>query len=106
MSNALTLLLARRVDLKTVSAVLGHSTISPTANTYAAVLPSLASDAMTRLGALLTTDGPQLREQDVSTGRIQPQVGAKKAYLDLDLLEVTPGIEPGVVVLQVGHVCS
>ncbi len=48
-----TLLLASGVDLKTVSAILGHSTISLTANTYAAVLPSLAADAMARLGALL-----------------------------------------------------
>ncbi|HUY08374.1 MAG TPA: site-specific integrase [Candidatus Dormibacteraeota bacterium] len=52
-----TLLLASGVDLKTVSAVLGHSTISLTANTYAAVLPSLAAGAMTRLGALLTAAG-------------------------------------------------
>jgi len=48
-----TLLLAAGVDLKTVSAILGHSSISLTADTYAAVLPSLAADAMTRLGTLL-----------------------------------------------------
>lgn len=49
-----TLLLAAGVDLKTISTLLGHSTITLTANTYAGVVPALTADAMERLGALLT----------------------------------------------------
>jgi integrase len=52
-----TLLLAAGVDLKTISTLLGHSTITLTANTYAGVVPALTSDAMERLGALLTPVG-------------------------------------------------
>jgi integrase len=48
-----TLLLTAGVDLKTISTLLGHSTITLTANTYAGVVPALTSDAMERLGALL-----------------------------------------------------
>lgn len=48
-----TLLLASGVDLKTVSAILGHSTIAITANTYAGVLHSLHTDAADRLTKLL-----------------------------------------------------
>jgi integrase len=48
-----TLLLASGVDLKTVSAILGHSTIAITANTYAGVLHSLHTDAADRLTRLL-----------------------------------------------------
>ena len=48
-----TLLLAGGVDLKTISALLGHSTISLTANTYVGIVPALTADAMERLGALL-----------------------------------------------------
>jgi integrase len=48
-----TLLLASGVDIKTVSAILGHSTISVTANTYAAVLPSLHADAAAKMATLL-----------------------------------------------------
>ena len=48
-----TLLLAAGVDLKTISTILGHSTITLTANTYAGVVPALTGDAMKRLGTLL-----------------------------------------------------
>ncbi len=48
-----TLLLASGVDLKTVSAILGHSTIAITANTYAGVLHSLHKDAADRITRLL-----------------------------------------------------
>ena len=48
-----TLLLASGVDLKTVSAILGHSTIAITANTYAGVLHSLHADAAERITRLL-----------------------------------------------------
>jgi integrase len=48
-----TLLLASGVDLKTVSAILGHSTIAITANTYAGVLHSLHADAADRITRLL-----------------------------------------------------
>jgi site-specific recombinase XerD len=50
-------LLTAGVDLKTISALLGHSTISLTANTYAGIVPALKADAMERLGALLATGG-------------------------------------------------
>ncbi len=48
-----TLLLASGTDLKTVSSILGHSTIALTANTYAGVLPNLHRDAAARLETLL-----------------------------------------------------
>jgi integrase len=51
-----TLLLASGVDLKTVSAILGHSTIAITANTYAGVLHSLHTDAADRITRLLVPD--------------------------------------------------
>lgn len=38
--------------LKTISTLLGHSTISLPANTYVGVIPALAEDAMSRLGTL------------------------------------------------------
>jgi hypothetical protein len=41
------------VDLKIVSSLLCHSTLSLTATTYAEVIPALAEDARTRLGTLL-----------------------------------------------------
>ena len=47
------LLLASGVDLATVSALLGHSSVSLTASTYARVMPSLERDAAERLGRLL-----------------------------------------------------
>ena len=47
------LLLASGVDLATVSALLGHSSVSLTASTYAGVMPSLERDAAERLGRLL-----------------------------------------------------
>jgi integrase len=50
-----TLLLASGVDLKTVSAILGHSTIAITANTYAGVLHSLHTDAANRITQLLAS---------------------------------------------------
>jgi integrase len=53
-----TLLLASGVDLKTVSAILGHSTIAITANTYAGVLHSLHQDAAARLSRLLMPLAP------------------------------------------------
>jgi integrase len=48
------LLLASGVDLATVSNLLGHSSISITASTYAGVLPSLKRDAADRLERLLS----------------------------------------------------
>ena len=46
-----TLLLAQGVDLKTISAILGHASIAITANLYAQVLPDLKADAAQRLEA-------------------------------------------------------
>src|SRR5581483_1304336 len=63
--GAATLWLAAGVDLKTVSALLGHSTISTTANIYTGVLDTLKADAaarMTRLMAGTSSRGtPQAR---------------------------------------------
>lgn len=46
-------LLLQGVDLRVMSDILGHSRISPTADTYAHVLPSLKADASDRLSGLL-----------------------------------------------------
>lgn len=54
-----TLWLAAGVDLKTVSSLLGHSTIATTANIYTSVLDSLKADAAQRMTRLLTGAGPQ-----------------------------------------------
>ena len=48
-----TLLLNARVELATVSHLLGHSNVSLTAKTYAGIGPSLRQDAATTLGGLL-----------------------------------------------------
>jgi integrase len=48
-----TLLLASGTDIAVVRDILGHSTIAVTANTYAAILPSLQRAAADRLAALL-----------------------------------------------------
>lgn len=50
---AATFLLAQGVPLRVVMEVLGHSTITTTANVYGHVLPELQRDAMDRQGALL-----------------------------------------------------
>ncbi len=47
------LMLASGVDLATVSALLGHSSVGLTASTYAGVMPTLKRDAADRLGKLL-----------------------------------------------------
>lgn len=52
--GAATLLLASGVDLKTVSAMLGHSQIATTANIYTGVLDSLKRDAVGRMVGLLS----------------------------------------------------
>ena len=36
----------------------------------------------------------------------RPQRVEAGGHFDLNLLEATPGIEPGIAVLQFGHVCS
>ncbi len=45
----------------------------------------------------------QLRGQ---TSSVTDLMTRQVARFDLDLLEATPGIEPGIAVLQFGHVCS
>jgi integrase len=57
--GAATLWLAAGVDLKTVSALLGHSTIATTANIYTGVLDSLKSDAADRMTRLVMGTGPK-----------------------------------------------
>lgn len=52
--GAATLWLAAGVDLKTVSTLLGHSTIATTANIYTSVLDSLKADAAVRMTRLMT----------------------------------------------------
>lgn len=53
--GAATLWLAAGVDLKTVSTLLGHSTISTTANIYTSVLDTLKADAARRMTALMSS---------------------------------------------------
>ena len=53
------LMLASGVDLATVSALLGHSSVGLTASTYAGVMPTLKRDAADRLGKLLGP-GPEV----------------------------------------------
>jgi len=51
--GAATFWLAPGVDLKTLSTLLGHSTISTTANIYTSVLDSLKADAAARMTRLM-----------------------------------------------------
>jgi integrase len=53
-----TLLLASGTDIAVVRDILGHSTIALTADTYAAVLPSLQRAAAERLAAFIGVSGP------------------------------------------------
>jgi integrase len=55
--GAATLALAAGVDLKTVQAMLGHSTIVTTADIYTSVLPELQRDAATAIAALVLAAG-------------------------------------------------
>lgn len=57
--GAATLWLAAGVDLKTVSTLLGHSTIATTANIYTGVLDSLKADAAERMTRLMMGTRPQ-----------------------------------------------
>ena len=61
--GAATLWLAAGVDLKTVSALLGHSTIATTANIYTSVLDSLKADAAQRMTRLMTSAGARSSPQ-------------------------------------------
>jgi integrase len=61
--GAATLWLAAGVDLKTVSALLGHSTIATTANIYTSVLDSLKADAAQRMTRLMSTAGSRSSPQ-------------------------------------------
>jgi integrase len=51
--TAATLLLAQRVDPRTIMETLGHSQISLTMNTFSHVLPALQADAAAKLDAIL-----------------------------------------------------
>jgi integrase len=55
--GAATLALAAGVDLKTVQAMLGHSTIVTTADIYTSVLPELQRDAAAAIAALVLAAG-------------------------------------------------
>ena len=56
--GAATLWLAAGVDLKTVSSLLGHSTIATTANIYTSVLDTLKADAARRMTLLMSGAAP------------------------------------------------
>jgi integrase len=62
--GAATLWLAAGVDLKTVSTLLGHSTIATTANVYTGVLDSLRRDAVDRMARLLSPGSESLLLHD------------------------------------------
>ncbi len=62
--GAATLWLAAGVDLKTVSALLGHSNIATTANVYTGVLDSLRRDAVDRMANLLSPTTSALLRPD------------------------------------------
>lgn len=51
--SAASLMLAQGVELRTIQQILGHSSISLTANTYAHVMPSLVQDATAKAAAAL-----------------------------------------------------
>jgi integrase len=55
--GAATMALAAGVDLKTVQAMLGHSTIVTTADIYTSVLPELQRDAAAAIAALVLAAG-------------------------------------------------
>lgn len=61
---AATLWLAAGVDLKTVSSLLGHSTIAVTANIYTGVLDTLRTDAADKMTRLLAAPSPDARRRD------------------------------------------
>jgi integrase len=68
--GAATLWLAAGVDLKTVSALLGHSNIATTANVYTGVLDSLRRDAVDRMANLLSpTTSTLLRPDSAASPR-------------------------------------
>ena len=68
--GAATLWLAAGVDLKTVSALLGHSNIATTANVYTGVLDSLRRDAVDRMANLLSpTTAALLRPDSAASPR-------------------------------------
>lgn len=54
--SAASLMLAQGVALRVVMEVLGHSSISLTANTYSHVMPSLIGDAAQKIGGVLFGD--------------------------------------------------
>lgn len=56
-----TLLLASGTDIAVVRDILGHSTIALTADTYAAVLPSLQRAAAERLAAFIGIGSPPVQ---------------------------------------------
>jgi integrase len=51
--SAASLMLAQGVPLRVVMEVLGHSSISVTANTYSHVMPSLVQDATEKVAGVL-----------------------------------------------------
>jgi hypothetical protein len=91
-----TLSLAAGTDLKTISASLGHSTISVTANTYLHAVESLQKDSANRLDAALRGAVNQgLSNASVPQACHAGQLGNKKARKHGLELVAGPGFEPG-----------
>lgn len=97
-----TLALSAGVDLKTVSAALGHSTIAMTANTYVHAVEALQSEAAGRIDTLLRSavEGATGSKQDAGRGAFVPQacqserVSTKKPRRSGDFMVAPTGVEP------------
>jgi integrase len=91
-----TLSLAAGIDLKTISASLGHSTISITANTYLHAVDSLQRESANRLDAALRDAvGAGLSRRPVPQRCHAGPLAKKKARRSGLSMVAGPGFEPG-----------
>ena len=90
------------VDMERVRADIEHRAVAVPADQLAppATLKSVRSSSAV---APAKASWHQNRHQPGQPSRLLRRLGRQ---CDLNLLEATPGIEPGIAVLQFGHVCS